>query len=125
MNMAQTFADIAIGVSATFGGPYHPAVARWPGVAVYDDGGSIVAPGVPIEKPCHAHVDSATDRMRLVSGFTEKDMGLFVLAATLDGEIDTSASVEILGGPHAGLWSVESVNQDGAGIYWECRGRRA
>lgn len=124
MNMAQAFADIALGVSAAMGGPYHPALARWPGVAVYDDGGSIVQPGVPVEKFCQVQVDAATESMRASEGYTDRDMRLLVLAATLDGDMDTSATVEVLEGPHAGPWMVSGVDRDPAGVYWECRGRR-
>jgi hypothetical protein len=62
--------------------------------------------------------------MRLAEGYTDRDMRLLVLAATLDADMDTSATVEVLEGPHAGKWMVSSVDRDPAGVYWECRGRR-
>jgi hypothetical protein len=125
MSMAQALADIALGFSTVLGGPYQDAVAKWPGTPVTDDGGSIVTPGTPVAKSCSVQVDSASEAMRLQDGFREKDMRLLVLAATLDGDMDTDATVEVLAGPHEGSWSIESVNRDPAGVYWECRGRAA
>lgn len=116
-------ADIALGFSAALGVGYHDALAKWPGEAVYDDGGSIQTPGTPIAKTCSVQIDAATEAMRS-EGFTDGDMRLLVLAATLDGDMDTDARVEVLAGPHVGTWLVASVERDPAGIYWQCRGRR-
>ena len=125
MSIAQAFADIALGISAAVGGGFHDAVAKWPGEPTMDNGGSIAAPGEPVEKPCSVQVDSVTEAMRQADGFTDKDMRLLVLAATLDGDLDTSAQIEVLAGPHAGTWMVASCDRDPCGVYWECRGRRA
>ena len=122
--MAQAFADIALSISGVLGGPFHDAIARWPGAPTTDSGGSIVTPGTPVVKSCSVQVDAATEGMRLADGFTDGDMRLLVLASTLDGDMDTSATVEVLAGPHAGSWMVATVTRDPAGIYWECRGRR-
>lgn len=125
MAIADAFASIALSVSAAIGAGFHSAVARWPGTATFDDGGSIAVPGTPVEKTCSAQVDAATEAMRLQEGYRDTDVRLLVLAATLDGELDTNASVELLAGPHAGAWSLESVTRDPAGLCWEARGRRA
>lgn len=125
MTIAQAFADIALGFSAAFGGIYHDALAKWPGTPVTDDGGSITTPGTPIEITCSVQVDVVTEAMRQAEGFTDKDMRLLVLAATLDGDMDTSATVEVLDGPHAGSWSIDMADLDTMGSHWVCRGRRA
>jgi type 1 fimbria pilin len=125
MSMAQAFADIGLGFSAVLGVGFHDAVAKWPGTATYDDGGSITASGTPVEKPCSVQVDSTTEAMRSADGYTDLDMRLLVLSATLDADLDTSARIEVLDGPHAGTWQLASCDRDPAGIYWECRGRRA
>lgn len=123
MTIQQAFADIALGFSAAGLGAFYDAKAKWPGAAIYDTGGSIATPGTPIEKDCSAQVDAVTEAMRRADTFTEKDMRLLVLAATLDGDLDTGATIEVLGGPHAGSWSLASCDRDPCGIYWECRGR--
>lgn len=122
---ADTFATIAGQISAAFDGPYHDAVARWPGVPIYDDGGSIVSPGTPIALDCQVQVDAATEAMRAEVGYVGTDVRLLVLTSTLAGTLDTAATVEVLGGPGAGRYSVQSVGRDPLGVSWDCRGRRA
>ncbi|QOV95263.1 hypothetical protein [Novosphingobium sp. ES2-1] len=120
----QFFADLATGFAAQFGAPFQEVTATWPGTAVYDDGGSIVTPGTPVEKPCKAQFDAPTEAMRNDPGFLEKDMRLIVLSGTLDGTLDSAANVVVGDGEHAGTWSLESVQGDPAGIGWECRARK-
>jgi hypothetical protein len=119
------FAEAFAGLATAFGAPFHAGKARWPGVPVYDDGGSIVSPGSPIVKDCTVQVDAATEAMRAAEGYKDTDVRLLVLAASLDGSLDTQATVEVLTGPHAGRYSVQSVERDPAGVAWDCRGRRA
>lgn len=126
MTIAQAFADIALGVSAAIGGGYHPALAKWPGSADVDAGGSIVTPGDPLEVECSVQIDSATEGMRAADGFVDGDVRLLVLSATLQADLDTKATVEVLEGPYAGTsWMLQSVARDPCGIYFECRGRPA
>lgn len=121
---ADRFAGIALAVSARFGGPYWDAVAVWEGAPVKDDGGSIVTPGNPIEKPCSAQVDKVTDEMRREAGYIEKDVRLLVLASTLDGALDADATVNVTAGPHAGSYRVHSItDHDPLAIYWQARAR--
>lgn len=124
MSVADAFADIALAFSAATGSGFHDALAKWPGTATHDTGGSIQTPGTPIEKTCSVQVDAATETMRSEEGYRDKDMRLLVLAATLDGDLDSDATIEVLGGPHEGAWMVASVDRDPAGVYFECRGRR-
>lgn len=125
MTMAQAFADIAAGFTAAGLGAFHDATASWPGTATHDSGGSIATPGTPVEKSCQAQVDVATEAMRASEGFVDGDVRILVLAATLDGDLDTDATITVADGPHEGSWRVASVSRDPAGVYWEARGRRA
>lgn len=121
----ELFAGIAIGFADQFGAPYSDAVAKWPGIPTYDDGGSIVTPGDPVEKPCKAQVSAPTEAMRAEAGFLQTDMRLHVLSATLDGSLDAEAVIVVAAGPHAGAWELQTAMLDTAGIGWTCRGRRA
>ncbi|HQS96690.1 MAG TPA: hypothetical protein PK823_09370 [Novosphingobium sp.] len=120
----QIFANLATGFAATFGAPFQDVVAVWPGTAVFDTGGSITTPGTPVELECKAQFDVPTEQMRADPAFLERDMRLLVLTATLDGTLDSAASVVVASGEYAGTWSLESVQGDPAGIGWECRARR-
>lgn len=125
MSVPEAFASIATAFSAAGLGAFHDALAKWPGTPTTDDGGSIVTPGTPVELECSVQVDAVTEAMRRADGFTERDMRLLVLTATLDGDLDTGATIEVLSGPHAGSWMLASCERDPVGIYFECRGRRA
>lgn len=120
----QVFADLAAGFAAQFGVPFEDVAAIWPGTAEYDDGGSIVTPGTSVSKTCKAQFDAPTEAMRGDPGFIERDMRLLVLAATLDGILDSAAKIVVASGEHAGTWSLESVQGDPASIGWECRARK-
>lgn len=115
------FANLATSFSEQFGGPYHAATAHWPGTPTFDDGGSITAPGTPVEVACRAQGDAATEAMRSDAGFLATDIRLLVLG--LDA-LDTAAEIEIAAGPHTGRWALLGVARDPAGIGFECRARR-
>ncbi len=121
---ADAFAEMATAVSQAFGGPFHAGVARWPGVPVME-GGSIVTPGVPEEYDCQVQVDVVTEAMRAQEGYTDRDVRLIVLAPGLARALDTSATVEVLDGPHVGAWMVASNAVDTLGVAYDGRGRRA
>lgn len=121
---SDVFASLAVGFAEQFGGPFVEVTAVWPGVADFDDGGSIITPGVPVEKTCRAQFDAPTESMRNDPGFLTRDVRLIVLAGTLAGTLDSAAKVVVASGEHAGTWSLESVTGDPAGIGWECRARR-
>lgn len=125
MNMPAQFAGFAQNISARFGGPYHASRITDKGNPVYDDGGSIVTPGTPSTRTCMAQVDSVTEDMRREEGFVEGDVRILVLSDTLTGGITTDNSIEVLAGPHAGSWQIETVGADAFGIYHELRGRKA
>jgi hypothetical protein len=125
VSIPEAFAAIATAFSDAGLGAFYDGVAHYPGTPVYDDGGSIVTPGTPVALSCDVQVDQVTEAMRLAEGFTQKDMRLLVLTATLDGSLDTDAKIEVLAGPHEGTWMLASVDRDPCGVYWECRGRLA
>lgn len=125
MSVQQAFADIALNFSAIFGAGFWDAHVIGKGSPVYDDGGSIVTPGMPVIRSCSAQVDAATEAMRLAEGFTDQDRRILVLAATIEGDITTAEQIQLLEGPFAGTWAIESVDRDPAAIYFELRGRRA
>lgn len=117
MGFDTTFASLATAFSAMFGGPYANAIARWPGTPTMDAGGSVTAPGTPVEVECKCQIDIATDAMRAAEGFKETDVRLLILG--LDA-LDTGAVVEVGGLNYVLL----SVTRDPAAVGWECRGRR-
>lgn len=123
MDLAATFAEFGIGLSAQFGGPLRPGSVVRTGPPVTDDGGSIVTPGTVTVADCSVQVDTVTEAMRQADGYTDEDMRLLVMAATLEGTVDTDASIEVLSGPYFGRWSIASVASDPFGVYWDCRGR--
>lgn len=125
MNLAEAFAGIAVAFSRAGLGAFFDAEARWPGVPVTDDGGSIVSPGVPVAFPCSAQVDIVTEAMRSEAGFRDKDSRLIILRQSIPAEINTDATIVVLAGPNAGEWSIQSVSTDPVGSYWDCRARRA
>lgn len=124
MTIPAAFARIATALSAAGLGPYHPSVASWPGVPVEDDGGSIITPGTPVEIDVMAQVDSVTDAMRTEAGFVDRDVRLLILADGLTRPIDTDATVSVSAGASAGVYSVQTVQLDPMGAYFDCRGRR-
>lgn len=125
MSIADAMAGIALGFSQALGVGFWPAIARWQGETEEDDGGSLVEAADPTTKTCSVQVSACAERMRLTPGYTDKDAMLLVLAATLDGELNTDAEIEVTEGPQAGTWSIDMVDLDTAGIRWECRGRMA
>lgn len=121
----EAFAQIALAVSDAVGGPFHAGKLHWAGTPVKDAGGSIVTPGTPVEFDCSVQVDTVTESMRAEAGYADKDVRLIVLASGLGRAVDTKARVEVLSGPHAGLWTVESETRDVLGFAYDGRGRRA
>lgn len=120
----QLFANLAVGFSGTFGGPFIDATATWPGTPIKDAGGSIVMPGTPVSLACKAQFDVATQAMRQAEGFISTDVRVLVLSATLAGTLDEAARIVVPSGPYGGTWALLSVVRDPAGIGWECRGRK-
>lgn len=125
MSLANAFADIGVAFSAVLGGPYHAARVITETGADYDDGGSIVTPGSVAYRSCQAQIDSAIQRFRDNGSYVDTDMTVIILAATLSGDLDTEAVVEVLAGPHAGKWSVDLIERDPVAAGWVGRGRKA
>lgn len=124
MDLAAAFGEIGMAFSSVLGGPYHAARTIEQVAPVYDDGGSIITPGGVAHRDCQVQIDTAIQRMREAEGYVDTDVALIVLAATLDGGLNTEARIEVLDGPHAGVWSVELIERDTAAAGWVGRGRR-
>jgi hypothetical protein len=125
VTIPQAFARIATAFSAAGLGPFHRSRVITTSGAVYDDGGSIVTPGQVLQRDCMIQVDSVTEAMRAQEGYTDRDVRLLVLSATLAGVLDTAATVDVLEGPNQGVYSLQTCVRDPMGVYWECRGRAA
>lgn len=121
MTFAGIFSNLATAFSGAFGGPYVDGVAKFPGAAVFDAGGSIITPAAQITFPCQVQVDSATEAMRADAGFLATDVRLIVLGLT---RLDATATIAIASGDHAGTWRLMSVQSDPVSIGYECRGRK-
>ena len=90
----------------------------------FDDGGSIVPGSEPELIDCRVQVDACTEAMRAAEGYTEKDVRLIVLREGV-GPLTTDDRVEVLSGPCAGVYMVQSVGLDPAGAAFDCRARPA
>lgn len=124
MSLADAFAEIGLGFSSIMGGPYWAARTIEQVEPVYDDGGTIIAPGGVLYRDCQAQVDSAIQRIRDDGGYVSTDMTVLILASTLDGTLDTEARIEVLDGPHAGKWTLDLIERDPFAAGWVGRGRR-
>ncbi len=127
VSMAESVASIASGISAALGGPYQAAtVTRWTD-AEYDEGGSIVTPAQPVNRACKAQVSIPTAQARIADGFTEKEVWVIILAASLAGDLDTDMSVSIDTGPFAGTsWLLKApLSLDSMGVTWKAKGSPA
>lgn len=126
MSLASAFAGIAAGVSSAVGGPYADALVLSRGQPEYDEGGDVVPnTGGPSQRGCKVQFTSCTEAMVQADGYTAKDMRLLILAGTLNGGVGTEDRIKVDTGHYAGVWLVQSVDRDSAGIGWELRGRRA
>ena len=120
-NLGAAFAQIAGAVSSAFGGPYHAAKLLYAGVAVKDEGGSIVTPASPVSVDCQVQVDSATDAMRAEEEFVEGDVRLLILGLS---SIAEKSKIRMDAGPFAGqVYAVQSKGRDTMAFGWECRAR--
>lgn len=125
MDLAAAFGEIGLAFSTVLGGPFHDAHTVEHVDPVYDDGGSIVEPGIVMQRSCSVQIDAVTEAMRQAPNFAQTDMLFIVLASTLNGDLGTSAMIDVIAGPFAGLWSVEGLERDPVAAGWVGRGRRA
>ncbi len=125
MDLAAAFGEIGMAFSSVLGGPYHAARTIEQVAPVYDDGGSIVTPGGVAHRDCQVQIDTAIQRIRDAGSYVDTDLTFIILAATLDGSLNTEARIEVLDGPHAGKWSVDMLERDPVAAGWVGRGRRA
>lgn len=118
----QAFAEIATLVGEAVSGPYHDAVLLYAGTPVYDDGGSIITPGVPSEVAVRVQIDRVTEAMRQAEGFLERDVRLLILGPT---SLTTEPDVSVSAGPFAGQsYTIQTAGRDPLGFGWECRARQ-
>lgn len=86
-------------------------------------GGRLQMGGGP--RTCRAKVDSATERMRDQEGYTDTDRAIYILAASIFGDVTTDAEIEILEGDYAGSkFAIGSTDRPPGCSYWLCRGVR-
>lgn len=123
MDMAALFANISVGLSAQYGGPYHAGRVVTQTAPVMDDGGSIITPGTPVYRSCQVQVDAADEAMRGSDGYAIGDRKFLILASTLAGTLDSDAEVEVTAGPFVGSWQVSEIGRDGFVSHWTGRGR--
>lgn len=90
-------------------------------VTTYSDRGGQTR--APTSRDCLVQVDQATQAMRAADGFAVTDRALYVLAASLSGELSSDDQITVNEGPHAGAsWRVaEPIDRDPAGAYYRCR----
>lgn len=78
------------------------------------------------ERACRAQVDRCTERMVAAEGYTDTDRAIFVLAATLEGELQTGSEITVLEGDYAGVpfRTASPIDRDPGAAYWLARGVR-
>lgn len=123
-DLPSIFLSIANKVTSAMGAPFFDGLILDESPAVFDDGGSIIAPGTPTQRSCRVQIDAATDYMRAALGYTEQDVVFVVLARSFTGELDTDARIQITSGPRAGLWTVSEISRDPAGIGYSGKARK-
>lgn len=120
LDPAAMFAQLARGVSAICGGPFFTGTISTQQDVEYDAGGDVIpGSGGVLERSCDVQIDVADYRMRQAQGWVEGTMACIILAATLDGAIDTDATVSIDAGPYANtMWQVSGIGRDTLGTHW-------
>lgn len=119
MDYARLYADHARSLAV-----FRDAVVSWPGEAVLDAGGSIVAPGVQASRDALVQVDRCTDAQRREAGYSAIDVRLIIPAHGFADAIAFGCTVSIADGPNAGDYAVQSVDGDPARVAFDCRARR-
>jgi hypothetical protein len=114
------FADLARDISAEFGGPFFTGTVTTQAEVEYDAGGDVIpGSGGTLDRSCDVQIDVADYAMRQSEGYVEGQMRCIILAATLDGALDTDAAVTVDAGPHAGkTWQVSGIGRDTLGTQW-------
>ena len=121
MSLPQAFSNIALAVSDAMGGPFYSA--RVVTQAITQDEGGDTIKAEPTYRTCSVQVDLVSDDMR-ASGTVEGEARFMVLSATLSGTLGTDEEIEVLSGPHTGVWQVSKLERDPAAIGWVGVGRR-
>lgn len=103
---------------------YLPATVYGTGGNTYSEKGTLQRTAG--DRECLAQVDACTESMRAAEGYTDTDRGVFILAASLDGDALTGQEITVHKGPYAGTrWRLASpIDRDPAGAYWRARAAR-
>lgn len=120
LDPAAMFAELARGVSAVCGGPFFTGTVTTQADVEYDAGGDVIpGTGGAVHRSCDVQIDAADYAMRQSEGYVDGQMRCIILAATLEGEIDTDATVSVDAGPYANtLWQVSGIGRDTLGTHW-------
>lgn len=113
------------GAAALFGELLNPLFLP----AIITAHGTGYAPGGDIQRTpaagnCRVQVDRCTETMKGADGYTATDQALYILAESLDGEVDTDMDVRVLEGPYAGSTyrTASPIDRDPGAAYWLARG---
>lgn len=120
LDPAAFVADIALGFSAVFGGPYFAGTVTTQIEVEHDAGGDVIpGSGGTLARSCDVQIDAADYAMRRTDGFVEGTMRCLILVKTLEGALDTDAVVSVDAGPYAGTtWQVSGIDKDALGTHW-------
>lgn len=126
MNLPNAFSRMALKIGQAVGAPFHDGLAKWPGVPVKDQGGSIIEAGETEEHSCKVQIDSTTELMRSDGNYRDGDVRMIILADGLARQLDGDAQIKVLSGVYADTeWMISSIERDPAGIGYICKGRKA
>jgi hypothetical protein len=121
MDLAVTFSGIAISMSATFGGPYVAATLKR-ATLTRASGGDMTETTEDV--PCQAQVDRVTEQMRNDPRYTEADVRILILAATLAGDAVSDDTIVVNAGPLAGSYKLMApIERDAMAVYHDCAGK--
>jgi hypothetical protein len=125
LNLPSVFLGLANRVSAGFGAPFYDGLILGEATPGYTNDDGIWVPGTDgTPRPCRVQLDDATEFMKTNEGFADGEVQFVILTASLDGGLDTSATVTIPAGPRAGTWLVSDISIDPANIGFVGKGKR-
>lgn len=123
MDLGAIFSDIAIGISAQFGGPYHAAsIHRTTFTRI--SGGDMLPAETQI--PCRVQIDRVTEAMRSNPAFSDAEVAILVLRASFTGNLTTDDRIVAEAGEFEGVvWKLTApIDRDAMGIYLQAGGVR-
>lgn len=131
INLPAAFASIASKVTAGFGAPFWSGAVLFDGTpGDYGDDGVFVPGSPPTEYACMVQIDGASEYMKAVEGFADKEVQMIILRASLSTDLnlttDTKVRVDDVKAPpmFLGTWLTSTLTLDPAGIGWAGKGKR-